>query len=168
MGLLSRMRRLRPSPAQQGKQAQQYVAGCGISRPFEASKFLDLLLQDAQRWRATDIHLIPVEDRMQIRFRVDGGLRDFLSLEAKQGKSIIQRIKVVAGMDFLNYWEPQDGAARQTINQEEVAFRASTMPVKTAIESGERAILRLYWKRDFSLENLGFDPATLASWRRLL
>ncbi len=151
-----------------GTAARQYLSTCGVRRNFEASQFLDLLLEDARFWRATDIHIIPIKDQTQIKLRIDGALRDFLALEPKPGRFLVQRIKVLSGMDFLNNWEPQDGAGERPVSGEDVAFRASTMPVKTAVEMAERAILRLYWKRDFNLENLQFDRALLQSWRHLI
>jgi type II secretory ATPase GspE/PulE/Tfp pilus assembly ATPase PilB-like protein len=151
-----------------GTAAQHYLSGCGIRRIFEASRLLDLLLEDARHWQATDIHLIPVKDQIQVKFRIDGALRDMLSVEAKQGRFLVQRIKVVSGMDFLNSWEPQDGAGERSVAGDDVVFRASTMPVKTTVDTAERAVLRLYWKRDFNLENLQFDLSLLQSWRRLI
>jgi len=151
-----------------GTAAQQYLSSCGIMRVFEASQFLDLLLQDARYWRATDIHIIPTKDHVQVKFRIDGALRDVLSMEGKPGRFVVQRIKVVSGMDFLNSWEPQDGASERAVGGEDVAFRASTMPVKTGGEAAERVILRLYWKRDFDLEKLQFNRSILQSWRQLI
>jgi type II secretory ATPase GspE/PulE/Tfp pilus assembly ATPase PilB-like protein len=126
------------------------------------------LLADARHGRATDIHIIPVADQVQIKFRIDGALRDFLWLENKPGRFLVQRVKVVSGMDFLNSWEPQDGAGERAVEGEDVAFRASTMPVKTATGTAERTILRLYWKRDFNLQNLQFDQPVVQRWRQLI
>ena len=168
MGLFSRLLRSRQRPSSPGAEARRYLSIYSQTHLFETSKFLDCLLADALHWRATDIHVIPSEDNAQVRFRVDGGLRDFLSLEPRNGRALVQRIKVLAGMDYLNSWEPQDGAGVQELNGEQVAFRASTMPVKMASATAERAVLRLYWKRDFDLERLDLDSATLAAWRQLL
>jgi type II secretory ATPase GspE/PulE/Tfp pilus assembly ATPase PilB-like protein len=66
--------------------AEQYLSTCGIRRIFEASKFLDLLLADARHWRATDIHIIPTKSHLQIKFRIDGALREVLAMEAKPGR----------------------------------------------------------------------------------
>jgi type II secretory ATPase GspE/PulE/Tfp pilus assembly ATPase PilB-like protein len=168
MGLFEFLHRRRNEQFSAGTAARGYLTSCGIRRVFEASQFLDLLLQDARHWRATDIHIIPTKDQVQVKFRIDGALRDFLTMETKPGRFLVQRIKVVSGMDFLNFWEPQDGASERAVGGEDVAFRASTMPVKTAGETAERAILRLYWKRDFDLEQLQFDRSLLQSWRQLI
>jgi type II secretory ATPase GspE/PulE/Tfp pilus assembly ATPase PilB-like protein len=171
MGLFTFLRGRRNQHIEQpteGTAARQYLSSCGVRRMFEASQFLDLLLQDARQWRATDIHIIPTRDQVQVKFRIDGALRDYLSMETRRGRFLVQRIKVVSGMDFLNSWEPQDGAGERGVAGEDVAFRASTMPVKTAVETAERAVLRLYWKRDFNLEKLQFDRSLLQSWRQLI
>lgn len=126
------------------------------------------MLADARHGRATDIHIIPTKSHLQIKFRIDGALREVLAMEAKPGRFLVQRIKVVSGMDFLNSWEPQDGAGERTVDGEDVAFRASTMPVKATAENAERAILRLYWKRDFELENLKLERSLVRRWQELI
>ncbi len=112
--------------------------------------------------------MIPEKDRVSVRLRIDGALRNFLRLQPKQGKALVQRLKLVGGMDILNYFSPQDGAGRLTVAGQEVAFRISTMPVQMNAEAGERATLRLFNQRDFHLPALGFDDATLQQWRRLI
>ncbi len=151
-----------------GEKAGAYLSGGGLRRPFKAAEFFDLLLEDAVHLRATDIHVIPDKDRVQVRLRIDGGLRDFLLLQPKQGKYLVNRLKVVAGMDFLNFYSPQDGAGRLEVAGQDVAFRVSTMPVQAPGPAQERVIVRLFCERAFDLDNLGFSPATLRFWRQLL
>lgn len=151
-----------------GEKAGAYLRLCKHHRRFQADVFFDLLLEDALRLRATDIHVIPEKNRVNVRLRVDGALRNFLLLQPKQGKYLVGRMKVVGGMDFLNYFSPQDGAGRLEVAGQEVAFRISTIPVQADDMAQERAILRLFNQRDFDLSTLGFDATTLQQWQRLL
>lgn len=157
----------RPGPPP-GEKAASYLEFCRHYRRFKADEFFDLLLADALHVRATDIHVIPEKNRVSVRLRIDGALRNFLLLRPQQGKTLIGRMKVVGGMDILNYFSPQDGAGWLEIAGQEVAFRISTMPVHANPEAQERAILRLFNQRDFNLSTLGFDEATVQQWQRLL
>jgi type II secretory ATPase GspE/PulE/Tfp pilus assembly ATPase PilB-like protein len=160
---------LRPPPdPPAGEQAAHYLELCQRQLRFKADDFFELLISDALHWRATDIHVIPEKDRVSVRLRVDGALRSFVLLQPGQGKSLIQRLKVLGEMDFLNYFSPQDGAGRVVAGGQEVPFRISTIPVHANSEAQERAILRLFNEREFELANLGFDEASLQTWRRLL
>lgn len=157
------------SPAPRaGSKAKQYLKHCEYWRRFRADEFLDVLLEDALRWRATDIHVVPENHRVNIRLRVDGALRDFLSLQPHHAKSLVGRMKVVGEMDFLNFYSPQDGAGRIEIGGQPVAFRISTIPVQVNGAPQERAIVRLFNQREFDLSTLGFDAGILECWRRLL
>jgi type II secretory ATPase GspE/PulE/Tfp pilus assembly ATPase PilB-like protein len=158
-----------PSPPEPplGAKAGNYLGLCRHDR-FKADQFFDLLLEDALHLRATDIHVIPEKDRVSVRLRIDGALRNFLLLQPKQGKFLVGRMKVVGGMDFLNYWSPQDGAGRLEVAGQDVAFRISTIPVQADSTAQERAILRLFNQRDFDLSTLGFDFETLQRWQHLL
>lgn len=151
-----------------GGLAVHYLELCHRRQTYKADEFFDLLLEDAIHLRATDIHVIPEKDRVSIRLRVDGALRNFLLIHPKQGKFLVGRMKVVGGMDFLNYFSPQDGAGRLVIAGQEVAFRISTIPVQGGGPNDERAILRLFNQRDFNLASLGFEAVIAERWRRLL
>jgi type II secretory ATPase GspE/PulE/Tfp pilus assembly ATPase PilB-like protein len=155
---------------QPGKRAQGYLSRVSFTRPFKPTEFLDLLLADAIHLRATDVHMIPHRDMVQVRLRIDGALRDFLTMEPHHAKRLTGRLKVVGGMDFLNVFSPQDGAGRLPVRgqENEVPFRISTMPVETQGVARERAILRLFCEKDFDLQNLGFLPGTLEHWKHLL
>jgi type II secretory ATPase GspE/PulE/Tfp pilus assembly ATPase PilB-like protein len=157
----------RPGPPP-GERAASYLEYCNGHGSFKADEFFDLLLADALHARATDIHLIPEKDRVRVRLRIDGALRNFLLLQPQEGKFLIGRMKVVAGMDFLNRFSPQDGAGLLEIEGAEVPFRISVIPVQANEAQQERAILRLFNQRDFDLSVLGFEDRTLKQWRGLL
>lgn len=150
-----------------GASSSHYLDRCQRRR-FKADEFFDLLLADAIFLRATDIHVIPEKDFVSIRLRIDGALRNFLLLESKRGKFLTGRMKVVGGMDYLNYFSPQDGAGRLEVAGQSVAFRISTIPVHADGVAQERVILRLFQQRDFDLAGLGLDSLLLAGWRQLL
>lgn len=150
-----------------GARAADYLSLCREYR-FKADRFFELLLEDARHFRATDLHIVPEKGSVAVRLRVDGALRNFLSLDPKQAKFLIGRIKVLAEMDSLNYWAPQDGSGSLELAGSEIAFRASTIPVEGDTVARERAILRIFSRRDFDVAALGLEPATLLNWRRLL
>ncbi|KAB2674718.1 MAG: type II/IV secretion system protein [Verrucomicrobia bacterium] len=151
-----------------GQKAAAYLESLGFRNHFKAIEFFDLLLEDALHLRATDIHLVPDNQRVGIRLRIDGTLRDLLSLEPIQGKFLAGRMKVVAGMDTLKVFAPQDGAGRLHVAGEDVSFRVSSMPVQSQGEAQERVILRLFSQRAFNLGALGLDGPILARWQSLL
>jgi type II secretory ATPase GspE/PulE/Tfp pilus assembly ATPase PilB-like protein len=151
-----------------GERAASYLESCNALSSFKADEFFDLLLADALDLRATDIHVIPEKNRVRVRLRIDGALRNFLQLEHVQSKFLIGRMKVVGGMDSLNRFSPQDGAGVLEIRGVEVPFRISIIPVQANEGQQERAILRLFNQRDFDLATLGFERRTLQQWKGLL
>lgn len=157
-----------PQSKSAGNRAPRYLKQSAWQHRFKADDFFNLLLEDALHWRATDIHVVPEKNVVRIRLRVDGALRNFLMLEPQQGKTLIGRLKVVGGMDILNYFAPQDGAGQLEINGQEIPFRISTIPVQGDGVVRERAILRLFNQRNFDLAALGLDPAIRTRWQRLL
>ncbi len=156
-----------PETAPPGQLAASYLVSCDRRR-FKADAFLDQLLADALHWNATDIHVIPESEHVSVRLRIDGALRNFLLLQPLQGRFLVGRLKVVGELDVLNTFSPQDGAGRLEIAGEVVAFRVSIMPVRAYSGSQERAILRLFRRRNFDLKGLGMDNATLQQWKSLL
>lgn len=157
-----------PHPKSAGDRAPRYLKQCAWQHRFKADDFFSMLVEDALYWRATDIHVVPEKNVVRIRLRVDGVLRNFLMLEPQQGKTLIGRLKVVGGMDILNYFAPQDGAGQLEVNGQEIPFRISTIPVQGDGVVRERAILRLFNQRNFDLSALGLESGILARWQRLL
>ncbi len=129
-------------------------------------KLVNLLLADAVRNRASDIHLEPERDALRVRFRVDGMLREFTSLPKHLEPAVLSRTKILASMDIAERRKPQDGRFRINMEGHELDVRVSVMP---AID-GETIVLRLLDHRGLSLrlDQIGMGPQVLARYRELL
>jgi type II secretory ATPase GspE/PulE/Tfp pilus assembly ATPase PilB-like protein len=105
--------------------------------------------------RASDIHIHPYPDRVQIRYRIDGILYDMEAAPKKVHDAIISRIKVMGKMDIAERRLPQDGRASLRLGQGDVDVRISSVPTS----NGERIVMRLLDKtaRVLKLEEIGLD-----------
>ena len=121
-------------------------------------KFVNQVIWEAYKDRATDIHFEPAEDEFRIRYRVDGILHQTpMPPQLKRYQaSLISRIKVMSGMDIAEKRLPQDGRINVRIKGEELDIRVSTVPTVY----GESVSLRLLTRGNIflSLDKLGFDP----------
>jgi len=136
-----------------------------VNRPPVIRLVNDVLFR-ALQLRASDIHVHPYESKIQIRYRIDGILYDFLSLNRNVLPLIISRIKVMAGMDIAERRLPQDGRCSVRLGQREVDLRISTVPTSF----GERSVLRLLDKSTglFGLDELGLWKNDLSTFDSLL
>ena len=105
---------------------------------------------------ASDIHLEASEGALNVRFRLDGMLRELESHPKELAAPVVSRIKVMAGLNIAERRLPQDGRIRVTIQGKEVDFRVATTPTL----HGESVVLRILDRRDVALnfDALGFDP----------
>lgn len=127
---------------------------------------VDLMLEQAVKDHASDIHLEPEEDSLRVRYRIDGILHDGLSLPKSAHAPLISRIKIMAGMNIAERRRPQDGQFDAKIRGEEIFFRVATSDTAW----GEMAVLRVLDRSIALLElsELGFQPASLDTYRRML
>lgn len=116
-------------------------------------KLVNGLILDATRQRATDIHIEPYEDHVQVRFRIDGVLNDRLSLPRSHQSPLTSRLKVMARLDIAEHMIPQDGRIGITIGGRAVDIRVGIVPT----QHGERIALRLLDKAQgvLTLQDLG-------------
>ncbi len=131
-------------------------------------KFVNQVIWEAYKDRATDIHLEPQEDELRIRYRIDGILHQTpMPPQLKRFQSaILSRIKVMSGMNIAEKRLPQDGRINVRIKGEEIDIRVSTVPTVY----GESTSLRLLsrGKIFLSLDKLGFSPNDEAAIRELI
>lgn len=129
-------------------------------------RLVNLTLFEAVKRRASDVHVQPYEDRLVIRFRVDGVLHDVFHPPRGLQEEIISRIKVMGGMDIAERRLAQDGRATVEVGDRLVDLRIATLPTCY----GERAVIRLLDKsaRLYELEDLGMRPGDLEVFRRLI
>jgi type II secretion system protein E len=131
-------------------------------------KFVNQVIWEAYKDRATDIHLEPQEDELRIRYRIDGILHQTpMPPQLKRFQAaILSRIKVMSGMNIAEKRLPQDGRINVRIKGEEIDIRVSTVPTVY----GESTSLRLLsrGKIFLSLDKLGFSPEDEAAIRELI
>jgi len=130
-------------------------------------KFVNQVLLEAYKDRATDIHIEPYEDELKIRYRIDGILYDTkVPPNIKEFQSaIISRIKVMANLDIAERRLPQDGRIKVKIGDTEVDLRVSILPSPF----GESVVIRLLSTNVlYGLESLGFLEHDLNSFERLI
>ena len=121
-------------------------------------RLLNALLSEAVKEGASDIHIEPYENRLVVRFRIDGVLREVLAPQKAIAAAVVSRIKVMAKLDIAEKRLPQDGRIGLRIAGRPVDVRVSTIPAG----HGERVVLRLLDKQagKLDLAQLGMDAAT--------
>ncbi|WP_129777527.1 type II secretion system ATPase GspE [Peristeroidobacter soli] len=121
-------------------------------------KLINAILTQAVRENASDIHIEPFENRLVVRFRVDGVLREVLQSKRAVAQLVVSRIKVMSKLDIAEKRLPQDGRISLRVAGRAVDVRVSTIPAG----HGERVVLRLLDKQAGRLElnALGMDPRT--------
>ncbi|MFH0913816.1 MAG: GspE/PulE family protein [Chloroflexota bacterium] len=127
---------------------------------------LTLLIDEAVKARASDIHFQPQEDKLRVRYRIDGTLSDMFSLPLAAANSLISRIKILANMNIADHHRPQDGQLSVETKGRVIDIRVGTVPTV----HGEMAALRLLDKSraTIPLTDLGFLPECLAQYEKML
>jgi type IV pilus assembly protein PilB len=119
-------------------------------------KLVNMVLVDAIRKGASDLHWEPYEKHFRIRFRIDGVLHEMLSPPKRLEPAIISRLKIMSNLDISERRVPQDGRIKLRFSNREIDFRVSVLPTIF----GEKAVLRILDKDSLQLDltKLGFDP----------
>jgi general secretion pathway protein E len=129
-------------------------------------KLINGVISQAIKNRASDIHFEPYEDKIIIRFRVDGILREVLSQDSKISSVLISRIKIISGLDISERRLPQDGRVSLSLGDKNVDVRVSTLPSSY----GERVVLRLLDKQSaqINIDDLGLPNKILTNYKSSL
>ena len=129
-------------------------------------KLVNMLLFQALKLRASDIHLQPFGDRLQVRMRIDGVLYDMESIPRRAQEAIVSRVKVMGKMDIAERRLPQDGRASIRIGDGDVDVRISTVPVA----GGERIVFRILDKttKVYALDDIGLEEDAERTIRRYI
>jgi general secretion pathway protein E len=138
-----------------------------LDDPNEAPiiRFVNALLTQAIKERASDIHIEPFEKDLIVRYRIDGVLYESIRPPSKFKNSIVSRIKIMAGLNIAEKRLPQDGRIRRRMGGREIDLRVSTVPVR----HGERVVMRILEKGEvFALERIGMGPRILGTFRDLI
>src|SRR3989338_1440474 len=123
-------------------------------------KIVNLMLAEALKRRASDIHVEPQENNLRVRFRIDGELIDAFTIPKKSENAITARIKIISGLDITEARLPQDGRFKIKFLNKEVDFRVSLLPTSF----GQTLVLRVLDRASLvvGLDALGFSPGSLA------
>jgi type IV pilus assembly protein PilB len=139
-----------------------------MSEDAPVVRLVNVLLVDALRRGASDIHVEPYEKELRIRFRIDGVLYDVMHPPLKLRDALISRIKIMSKLDISEKRLPQDGRIKIKVKVDsrsrELDFRVSTLPTLF----GEKVVLRLLDKQNLMLDmtKLGFEPESLTKFQR--
>ncbi len=122
-------------------------------------RLVNLILTKALESRASDIHIEPFENRLVVRYRIDGVLHEVESPPRRLSAAIISRVKIMASLDIAERRLPQDGRIKLRIQGKEIDLRVSTIPTM----HGESVVMRILDKGGVPLDfaSLGFDGASL-------
>ncbi|MEK7836680.1 MAG: type IV-A pilus assembly ATPase PilB, partial [candidate division NC10 bacterium] len=129
-------------------------------------RLVNMILVDAIRRGASDIHLEPYEKVFRVRFRVDGVLHEIMTPPKRLETALTSRVKIMSTMDIAERRLPQDGRIKLRYNQREIDFRVSTLPTIF----GEKTVLRILDKESLQLDltMLGFDPWSLEQFNKAI
>ena len=129
-------------------------------------RLVSLIITNALEMRASDIHIEPFENRLVVRYRIDGVLHEVESPPRRFSAAVISRIKIMANLDIAERRLPQDGRIRLRIQGKEIDLRVSTVPTM----HGESVVMRILDKGGVALDfkRLGFEDETLRIFLNVL
>ena len=129
-------------------------------------RFVDLLLSQAVKSRASDIHIEPQEKSMAIRMRIDGVLRDMVPPPRRMQAAVVARIKILSMMDIAERRLPQDGRFKMKASGRSIDVRVSVIPTIY----GEKVVMRILDAAavNHNIEELGFEPNLLKELKAIL
>jgi general secretion pathway protein E len=153
------------SPSDASQAAKKQIA---IDTATEApvAQALTLIIDEAVKARASDIHIEPGEDRVRVRYRIDGSLHDMFSLPLATMTPVTSRIKILASMNIADHHRPQDGQFSVKAKGRQIDIRVGVIPTVY----GEMSVLRLLDKSraTLTLTDLGFLPEAMAKYENML
>src|SRR3984893_8188375 len=129
-------------------------------------RLANLILSGAAKAGASDIHMEPKENHLQVRYRVDGLLRDVLRIPKSQHAAAISRIKIMSGIDISDRRRPQDGRSRLKFEGKRIDLRVSTLPT----QFGEKVVIRLLdsTRAQIAMEEMNLTPENLHTFQLML
>ena len=153
----------------EGNEAQEAaaaVAGASEDDDSPVVRYVQQLIVEAYRMRASDIHIEPAKTTLKIRYRIDGVMQEMPLPPKRAQKSILSRLKIMAGMDISERRIPQDGRIKMTVGSKVIDLRVSTLPAVY----GESLVMRILDKSGLllGLGQLGFCAEHQRQWERLI
>lgn len=129
-------------------------------------RLVNLILSGAAQSGASDIHMEPKENHVQVRYRVDGLLRDVIKVAKNQQDATISRMKIISGMDIIERRRPQDGRSRLRFEGKRIDLRVSTLPT----QFGEKVVIRLLDSKrsQVTMDQLELTPQNQSAFQSML
>lgn len=129
-------------------------------------RLVNSIIRQAIKERASDIHIEPFENRVRIRFRIDGELQDIMTPSKSTHSAIITRLKIMGKMNIAEKRLPQDGRIEVSIDNRDIDMRISVLPTVY----GEKVVIRLLDRSNFLLNKfqLGFTEANLERFNKVI
>lgn len=129
-------------------------------------KLVDLMLTQALRNRASDVHIEPEYNCLRVRYRIDGALCDAFELPKSKQNAVLARIKIISNLDITESRLPQDGRFKVKLDNREIDFRVSALPTTF----GQKFVLRALDKSNLSvgLNQLGFSKHPLVTFKEAI
>jgi len=151
------------------KKAKTFKAGAEkleVIQDAPVAKMVEVIIKNAIAGGSSDIHIEPLEEKIRVRYRVDGVLHSSLFLPKNIGPAIVSRIKILSNLKIDEKRKPQDGRFRIKEKGKFIDFRVSTFPVS----QGEKVVMRILEKDDelINLKLLGFRGRDLAKINKVI
>lgn len=129
-------------------------------------RVINLLVIEAMRRHASDIHLEPMGNTLRVRYRIDGRLVEMHKLPKAAQNLVLTRLKIMSGTDITEWRLPQDGRFKVRLDEREMDFRVSILP----ITHGGKVVLRLLDQSNLSvgLDHLGFLPESIEQFKEIV
>ena len=129
-------------------------------------RLVNLILSGAAKEGASDIHMEPKEGHLQVRYRMDGLLRDVIKIPKNQQDATISRMKIISGMDIADRRRPQDGRCRLRFEGKRIDLRVSTLPT----HFGEKVVIRLLdnSRAQMAMDQMGLTQENLHNFQLML
>ena len=129
-------------------------------------RLVNLIIDEAVRLRASDIHIEPMTDRVRVRYRIDGVCVERDNIPKNMQSPIIARIKILSGMDISERRLPQDGRIKRLIDEQDIDFRVSCLPGY----HGESTVLRILRPEsvNIGIQALGFEQDSYEAFLQII
>jgi type IV pilus assembly protein PilB len=137
-----------------------------VSEDAPIVRLTNRIILEAVKMRASDIHVVPMADRVRLRYRIDGVCMERDNLPKRMQNSLLSRVKLMSGMNIAERRVPQDGRIKLPVDDVFIDFRVSACPAY----HGESVVLRILRPDSvrIGLENLGFEPDNLGIFNRII
>ncbi len=149
-----------------GKFAEAKSGKMKVIKEAPVAKMVEVIIKNAIEGGSSDIHIEPLEEKIRVRYRVDGVLHSSLFLPKNIGPAIVSRVKILSNLKIDEKRKPQDGRFRIKEGKKFIDFRVSTFPVS----QGEKVVMRILEKDDdlINLKTLGFMGRDLEKINRVV